>query len=292
MVDNVAPSIDVWLDHLRDKISHEESLFLDLFETYAAEAKFGRSFIDADLKRLSEGDHILEVGAGAMILSCQLAIEGYAITALEPTGDGFSHFSRLREIVLEQAKKVGAEPSLLLLPAEKMTVKNQYGLAFSINVMEHVDNVAVVVERVINAMHSKGVYHFTCPNYLFPYEPHFNIPTLFSKRLTEFFFSSLIYNNKKMPDPVGTWRSLNWISVTQLNKIIKQVPKATVSFNIRMLRDVFLRMTTDSVFSARRSNWMRVIIKVMVLLKIHNLMTYLPSHVQPIIDCTITKLEK
>jgi len=150
----------------------------------------------------------------------------------------------------------------------------------------------VVVEGVVNAMHSKGVYHFTCPNYSFPYEPHFNIPTLFRKRLTEFFFSSLIHNTKKMPDPVGTWRSLNWISVTQLNKIIKQTSGATVSFNTSMLRDVLLRMKTDSAFSARRSDWMRAIIRVVVSLKIHNLMTYLPAQMQPIIDCTITKLEK
>ncbi len=177
--------IDTWVSSLRNHLSKIEPELLDIFETYAAEAKFGRSFIDADLKNLLPGASILEVGAGSMILSCQLASEGYTVTALEPTGEGFSHFEKLRSIVLEQAEIAGQTPNLLFIPAEKLTDKDLYDFAFSINVMEHVQDVESVVYKVAEALRPSGVYHFTCPNYSFPYEPHFNIPTFFSKPLTE-----------------------------------------------------------------------------------------------------------
>jgi 2-polyprenyl-3-methyl-5-hydroxy-6-metoxy-1,4-benzoquinol methylase len=264
----------------------------DLFEIYAAEAKFGRSFIDADLKKLQVGSSILEVGAGSMILSCQLAMEGYEVTALEPTGDGFSHFSKLRLIVLEQASKIASSPKLLFVRAEELVDINQYNFAFSINVMEHVDDVACVIARVAESLHPAGVYHFTCPNYLFPYEPHFNIPTFFSKQLTEFFLKRYIRNNQKMPDPSGTWGSLNWISVPQLKKIARQHKNLSINFNTAMLGETLVRVTTEGEFSSRRSHWMRVLIKIIVNAKLHKLIVYLPAQVQPIIDCSITKLVK
>lgn len=285
-------SIEEWLNTLRLHLSQMEPALQDIFETYAAEAKFGRSFIDADLKKLQAGASILEVGAGSMILSCQLAVEGYAVTALEPTGDGFSHFSKLRLIVLEQASKIGNIPKLLLLPAEELVDINQYDFAFSINVMEHVENVECVVDRVADSLHPAGVYHFTCPNYLFPYEPHFNIPTLFSKQLTEFFLKRYIHYSQKMPDPLGTWRSLNWISVSQLSKIARRHQNLSMHFNTAMLGETLVRVTTDDEFASRRSLWMRLLIKIIVCTNLYKLVVYLPAHVQPIIDCSITKLAK
>jgi len=285
-------SIEEWLNVLRAHLSQVEPALQDIFETYAAEAKFGRSFIDADLKKLQAGASILEVGAGSMILSCQLAMEGYKVTALEPTGDGFSHFSKLRLIVLEQASKIGRGPKLLLLPAEELSDKNQYDFAFSINVMEHVGDVACVVDRVSESLRPMGVYHFTCPNYLFPYEAHFNIPTLFSKQLTEFFLKRYIHCSQKMPDPLGTWRSLNWISVPQLRKIARRQPNISMYFNTAMLGETLVRVTTDDEFASRRSLWMRLLIKIIVCAKLHKLGMYFPAQVQPILDCSITKLDR
>eukprot|EP00494_Astrolonche_serrata_P011852 UN11950 len=51
--------------------------------------------------------------------------------------------------------------------------------------MEHVDDVDQVIRNVADSLRHGGTYRFTCPNYFFPYEPHFNIPTLLSKNLTE-----------------------------------------------------------------------------------------------------------
>jgi hypothetical protein len=39
------------------------------------------------------GAAVLEIGAGSLLLNCQLMKEGFAITTLEPLGAGFSDFS-------------------------------------------------------------------------------------------------------------------------------------------------------------------------------------------------------
>lgn len=283
--------IDTWVSSLRNHLSKIEPELLDIFETYAAEAKFGRSFIDADLKNLLPGASILEVGAGSMILSCQLASEGYTVTALEPTGEGFSHFEKLRSIVLEQAEIAGQTPNLLFIPAEKLTDKDLYDFAFSINVMEHVQDVESVVYKVAEALRPSGVYHFTCPNYSFPYEPHFNIPTFFSKPLTEKLLKRIIHENKNMPDPLGTWQSLNWISVAKLRKIVCRRTDLLMHFNWKVLEDALIRVNTDHAFASRRSVYIRSLIKLIVSTNLHKLSQYLPTLAQPIIDCRITKLD-
>jgi hypothetical protein len=50
--------------------------------------------------------------------------------------------------------------------------------------MEHIEAPDVAIER-ISASLSPGELSLPVSNYLFPYEPHFNIPTFGSKRLTE-----------------------------------------------------------------------------------------------------------
>jgi len=282
-------SIEEWLNTLRIHLNQMEPALQDIFEIYAAEAKFGRSFIDADLKKLQDCASILEVGAGSMILSCQLAMEGFAVTALEPSGVGFSHFSKLRSIVLEQASKIGGMPKMLLLPAEELVDKNQYDFAFSINVMEHVENVACVVDRVAESLHPAGVYHFTCPNYLFPYEPHFNIPIILNKKITSILFHKTIVSNG-MPDPLGTWSSLNWISILKLNKIAKENKNFRMKLNKNLISETIERALTDVCFANRRSSWMKVILIFIVKIKCHKLLRLFPAVVQPIIDCEIISL--
>ena len=43
--------------------------------------------------------------------------------------------------------------------------------------MEHVDDVPLVLRRVMSALRPGAAYRFVCPNYRFPFEPHFDIPT-------------------------------------------------------------------------------------------------------------------
>ncbi len=284
--------IDLWLNILREHINIAAPELISIFEVYAAEAKFGRAFIEDDLKELSAGASILEVGAGAMILSCQLVFEGFRVVALEPTGEGFSHFNQLREIVLEQANRFGQTPEILSIYAENLNLHDHFQFAFSINVMEHVSDVESVIRNVYNSLHKGATYHFTCPNYLFPYEPHFNIPTLFNKKLTEIIFSKIIKQHNDLLDPLGTWHSLNWISVTQLLKMAKKNKNISLILNKRILSETLLRVTTDNQFAKRRSYWMRVLIRCIVTSRLQLFLAHMPPHLQPIIDCKIKIINK
>lgn len=288
MADSQQSDMAAWLHDLRKRFTPHAEL-LGLFDIYAAEALFGRRFIAADIERLPTGSEVLEVGAGAMLLSCQLAREGFRVTALEPVGDGFGHFAQMRTIVLEAAGEQGCAPQVLDSTAEALDIIGQFPFAFSINVMEHVANVEAVVRNVVASLRLGGSYRFTCPNYLFPYEPHFNIPTLFSKPLTERLLLGKIYG-RGIADAEGLWRSLNWINVLGLRQIASRLPGAQISFDRRLLVNTLERIGTDPTFAERRSPLARTILQIIVRLRLHHLLGWAPAAIQPIIDCRVEKL--
>ena len=80
--ENRITAFDSWIELLRNKLIELHPHLIDIFEIYSIEAKYGRLYIDADLSKLSPGSEVLEVGAGCMLLSCQLKREGYDVTAL------------------------------------------------------------------------------------------------------------------------------------------------------------------------------------------------------------------
>jgi 2-polyprenyl-3-methyl-5-hydroxy-6-metoxy-1,4-benzoquinol methylase len=278
-----------WLSIVRVHVSDNAPELLSLLDVYLGEARFGRQFIAADLMMLSPGAAVLEVGAGSLLLSCQLVSEGFKVTALEPIGSGFSHFGRMRELVLNRAEAHGFLPRVLNQKAEELVESSCYDYAFSINVMEHVEDPALSLAKIGLSLKAGAVYRFTCPNYLFPYEPHFNIPTLFSKRLTEIFLGKYIFKTNLMPDPGGTWKSLNWIDVTIINKSIKHIPDLRVVYNRNIFFSTIERTTIDSEFAKRRSGFVGILISVILRLRLHYLFRFIPVLFQPIIDCRITR---
>jgi hypothetical protein len=283
-------SIEHWIADLRNFFMEIAPSLLPLFDVYSAEALFGRRFIELDLDSLQPGARIIEVGAGSLLLSCQLVREGFDVTALEPTASGFSHFEQLQQIVLQRATILGCNPQVLNLNAEDLSKHNFFDYAFSINVMEHVADVARVIANVGESLAVGASYHFTCPNYLFPYECHFNIPTLFSKQLTQKFLSQKIFSRKDIPDPSGTWESLNWITVAQVRKISKKLPWIRVTFNPLLLVSTLERISSDKNFSNRRSPTIRTLLILFVRLRLHRLLRFMPAIIQPIIDCRVEKI--
>ncbi len=283
-------AIECWLVEVRSQFVNAAPELLPLFDTYAAEALFGRRYIDSDLECLRRGARVLEVGAGSLLLSCQLMREGFEVTALEPIGDGFSHFDQMRQMVLDKARSLGCCPAILDRPAEEFAVVNRFDYAFSVNVMEHVNDVARVLEAVGKGLNVGASYRFTCPNYLFPYEPHFNIPTLFSKRLTEKLLRRKIFGSHRVPDPSGTWKSLNWINVVQVGRYVRRLSGFTMTFNRSMLVSTLERIASDPDFAGRRSPAMRSLLLVLVRLRMHHLFRLVPAVFQPIMDCRVEKI--
>jgi SAM-dependent methyltransferase len=280
--------MEAFLSLVRAHVETQAPDLLFLVDIYAAEARFGHDLLRTELSRLRPGASVLEVGAGALLLRCQLQREGFEVAALEPLGDGFSHFDRLRQMVLEVAGQEGCVHHLMDCPAESLSEQEKYDLSYSINVMEHVNSVDEVLGRVYSALKKGAVYRFICPNYTFPYEPHFNIPTLGSKSLTEKYLGRWILKSKKVMDPVGTWRSLNWISVKAVRKICRERLNVEPKFDRGLLETFLRRALSDPLFQSRKGAWVYFLLNGLCGMGLLGMTRWVPPGASPVMDCTIT----
>lgn len=273
--------------HVETHYPHLGSLLL----RFSDEARFGRRWLKDSLFELPKSACLLEVGGGLMILSTSLQNEGYSVTVLEPIGVGFSAFSELQKVVLNFATQRGIAPTVVPVKVEAASFSAIFDLAFSINVMEHVEDVDAAIHRVVHALKRGADYKFICPNYRFPYEPHFNIPTLFSKRVTEIAMRNRIFNSAVVSDPKGTWESLNWISVPRVRRVVEKMPCVESHFDRAILSSTFERVVNDPEFAARRSRWVTVVATLLVKSRLHKFFALLPASAQPIMDCTVRSFE-
>lgn len=286
------PGLEDFLRGVLAAVQAANPALVPLYEVFAQEVRVARRWLSPSLERIPKQGRILEVGAGLLLLSCLLQKEGFRVAALEPIGPGFSMFSELQAVVLEYAKGNGFAPEIMAIGVEDLQETEKFAFAFSINVMEHVPSVSVALERVANALVPGGEYRFTCPNYWFPYEPHFNIPTLVTKGVTEMVLGRVIFSSKRVTDPHGTWDSLNWISIFQVKRIVRRLTGMTVVFNREALGQVLERVETDPSFAQRRSGWMRKVVGILVFFRVHRAaMILFPLLFYPIIDCCVRKTE-
>lgn len=283
--------MDEFLAAVQAAVQRDSPHLLDLFRTFAQEARFARLWIADDLRRLAVDAKVLEVGAGSMLLSCQLRREGIAVTALEPIGEGFGAFAELQRLVLQHAAREDAAPEVLALPAEDLTASDEYAFAFSLNVMEHVIDYGATLGNIARALRPGGRFRFACANYVFPYEPHFNIPILFSKQLTERLFRKRIFQHPSVSDPEGVWSSLNWITVPKVRKALSGMPDISLDFNTRMFETLLERVLEDEEFARRRSPLICGVIRALVRSKLHRLTRWIPATIQPMMDCALVRLE-
>ena len=281
-------SIDSWLDGAARHLAVVAPDLSPLVADYVGEARFGASEIAGDLAALPPGAHVLEVGAGALLLSCALQAAGFRVTALEPVGAGFSHMAHLRGLVLDYAAPLGCAPELRELPAEALDSSAEFDFAFSINVMEHVSDVAQVLRRVWLALRPSAGYRFVCPNYSFPFEPHFGIPTAGSKALTWRIFQHRILASRVVVDPVGSWNSLNWITVAQVRQVCRQFDAAP-HFDGDVTYRYVQRAIGDPTFQRRHGAAMRAMATTLGATGLLGLVRLMPTAVQPAMSCLVTR---
>ena len=281
--------MESFLNHVQAYLDATAPELRPLFDTMAGEARFARDWLADDLARLPRGAAILEVGGGVFLLTCQLAREGFAVTAIEPTGDGFGAFQRLGAVVLQQARVMGAVPTIAECKAEDFSAAAPFDYAFSLNVMEHIEQPAAAMARVSAVLKPGACYRFLCPNYLFPYEPHFNIPTFGNKRLTERLMRRAIFDTTRVDDPAGLWKSLNWITVLDVRRDVAADASLRLTFERKTLVWMLERAVRDAGFAARRAGWMIAIIRLLVALKLHRLAGLIPAVLQPIMDVRLEK---
>lgn len=282
-------SVDDFLAQVRKLVEIEKPHLRHLFDIMAAEARFARAWLDEDLKRLPKAAPVLEVGGGVFLLTCQLAREGFLITAIEPVGAGFGSFEELGTLVLDHAAKQGVQPTIARCKAEDFQSDTRYALAFSVNVMEHIEAPDQAVARVSASLSAGGSYRFLCPNYLFPYEPHFNIPTVGGKALTGRLMRKRIEGSSRVDDPAGLWKSLNWITVRDVRRMARADGSLRLHFRTSTLTWMLERALSDEEFAKRRAGWMVSAIRMAGKLGLLRLASILPAMFQPVMDVRLTK---
>lgn len=257
---------------------------LDLFFTYQNEAIAARVLLDRDLQNLAIGAEILEVGGGILSLALQLASEGYRITTVEPVGDGFNGIAYIMEKFLSVAFDESIEFTLIKSPIEDCNFDKEFDFIFSINVMEHLLDPIGVMKQLHSYLLVGAKYRFLCPNYDFPYEPHFGkwIP---KRRNGAFFLPASRAVSEQYSDPKGLYSSLNFLT-------LRKVESAANSLNIRIVakRSAFYELLVRSLNDEglqKRHKLLSKLVKSVGRLKILSLSRRLAPRFQPTMDVDV-----
>lgn len=275
-----------------DESQVEENLDNDLrvpWKTYLNEAHWGWNLISKEIELLESDSQVLELGSGPQMLSGQVASTGVKLTSIEPASQGFSVMESLGEIVRKFSLKERISYKFLSTTGEDFLEENQFDFAFSINVMEHVIDIYGVLTNIFNSLKPGGRYHFICPNYSFPYEPHFNSLTLVNKRATDKLLKSRLVGKSKHNDSEGMWNSLNWINHGSINSWATGKNNLEITFSRRALNLYITRAVEDHVFQVRHPLLSRLtrFLKPLIILG----MALTPIRFLPILDVTVVKSE-
>jgi 2-polyprenyl-3-methyl-5-hydroxy-6-metoxy-1,4-benzoquinol methylase len=270
----------------QDLILLERPELIDLFFTYQNEALAARRFLDSSLNHLDSGSEILEVGGGILALAIQLASEGFMVTTVEPVGAGFNGISYIMGIFTKIARKENVTFNLMESPIEDCAFDNKFDFIFSINVMEHLKDPYTVLIQMSNVLKSGGNYRFLCPNYDFPYEPHFS-KWLWRRRGNSFYLEATRAKGLKLDlnQHKGLYDSLNFITLRKL-KAFSHENEIHFSYNKFALTNLISRALHDSNLQSRHRG-LTVAIKILRFSGLLKTAKYLNPNFQPIIDGTV-----
>ena len=262
---------------------------IDPLRTYISEAKFFKNIVAPDVANLTSGSYVIEVGSGIGLLSLHLASLGFEVTAFEPQSSGFNQMNAMRSFISENWKPSAPQVEFREASLNQTTqLEKLADYIFAINVIEHVHNFEELITHAVKAKTPEATMRIVCPNYSIPYEPHFNIPIIFTKRITKFIFGHKIHNSK-IPDSDEFWGDLSWPTQKKLKKILK-----SKGWNVEFSRDAtheyLNRAFSDSDFIVRKGRIIGSLFKLTsVLVKI---VRFVPLAYLPVIDCRISNAKQ
>jgi SAM-dependent methyltransferase len=264
----------------------EKPELIDLFLTYQNEALAARRFLESSLIELNPGVEILEVGGGILALAIQLASEGFKVTTVEPIGEGFAEISYIMNIFTEIATKEDLRFNLIKVPIEECKFDQKFDFIFSINVMEHLKDPYAVINQLKENLNLAGKYRFFCPNYDFPYEPHFQ-KWMFLRKNHAFFLPPSRAKSKRISvsEWQGVYGSLNFITFEKLKSFFSQ-SNIQYEVNANALRDIARRSESDKELQ-NRHKLLSCAIKFLFNSRLIRIINLLPLRNWPIIDVSI-----
>lgn len=229
--------------------SHAQQNLEEKVTTYEGEFLFTVAMLERRGLITLPHQRFLDVGAGVGLVSLFLASQGHTVVAVEPSATGFGFMSQLQEAAIEGYKAAGFSqlPSFINEPIEDITEleEESFDVAFSANVLEHVEDPGEALNAIHAVVKPGGVHVHVCPNYSFPYEPHFAMPLVpFIPKRTELFLSKAVRQSE-------LWKSLNFVKQRNIKKWADSADVA-VRFDSHSMSRALQRMT-DEIFSSRHT---------------------------------------
>ena len=217
-------------------------------EQHFAEARFGQTYMSPKIEALPAGANVLEVGCGSAILLCRLAMQNPDISflGLEPTGEGFNYTNAFHGFANSLPNA-----ALKTIGYEDLETETRYDIIYLINVFEHLPNWRDFLSRLQSLLKPSGTCLILCPNYSFPYEPHFRLPIIINKSVSQKLFGRQIEKIEDEENGHGLWNSLNFVKYRQIISIAKTLG-LTVAFEKSIINDMIDRLNNDPEFLNRQ----------------------------------------
>ena len=159
-------------------------------------------------------NNILEIGSGTSILLNEISkrFPEKKFFGLDPHQRGYDGYEPI-------SKKISNTKNLSLVHDDfvKFSSNNSFDLIFSFNVFEHLQDQNEYINKIDNLLAPKGRSIILCPNYDFPYEPHFIIPIIYDKETTYKLFKNKIKKHEEKTGELGLWNGLNFCSKKKLS---------------------------------------------------------------------------
>lgn len=258
---------DDFISTVAENTGHELEKVSLLIKTYANEAHVGYSLISEHLR---SDCRFLEVGAGVGVLAAYLHLSGYKVVAIEPSGKGFdlnyAIGSELRDLLdLDNFQYLDLGVEDLLVEA-----LGEFDCIYSVNVVEHLPDLALGFERMSGVLGPNGIMIHTCPNYIVPYEPHFGLLLVpFAPKVTEYFLHDRLTST-------GLWRSLNFVTSGTVSRLAKDVG-LNIHFVPRVMYNSILRIGEDPLFAERQGGFILAIYKFLTWTRLVLLLKFWPA---------------
>jgi hypothetical protein len=273
----------VKLETLLSAMPAAESLKI---RTFIGEADFYFSILKPDLKSIPKGSPVVEIGSGVGLLSLYIASLGYKVYSFEPESSGFIDMLKMKELIQDCWENEIPDVKFVndfysesyLLGNEKV----EY--FFAINVIEHIPDYAGLIHSVKKKMNSNSIFRIICPNYLIPYEPHFDIPIFVNKKSTLFLLRNKILNSG-LSDPLEFWDDLSWPTPPKVKKAVID-SGMSVAFSRQTTKSYLERPVMDDSFKQRKNKLTFHVIKLISKMLIP-VSSIVPLTLMPMIDCKV-----
>jgi SAM-dependent methyltransferase len=273
-----------------DSLEHEMQFWsiqdCELFTVYVNETLKFFPLISSDLVDLPSQSTIKEIGSGIGLLSLLVAQRGYNVVAFEPESAGFSLMRQFHSTVRSAWRHGPVSVSWFDSEYPAAGDQERADFVYAVNVIEHVPQWRDLVSNILIREKPHMKLRLIFPNYVYPYEPHFQSPTLFSKRLTKSIMSRK-FRNTWIRDPEQFWEDLSWPTGTQIMKHCENMGYSCAFSNEAFL-SYLERSQNDESFRQRKGKIFNGLVRVVfpILTSFSN---WIPKRFLPVIDVTITK---